>query len=193
MIAFLDGIVKLIRKNSIVLDVHGVGYEVYVATPHTFVKEDAIFLYTYHQIREESQLLFGFKNELDLQIFERLLNVKGIGPKTIMNMMSKKTGDEIVQAIETQDVKLLKSLPGIGPKSASQIVLDLKGQLVAYRTQVQEDKHPIWQQTEEALIALGYKSAQLSSIKREMIKHNDWSVDEMLRRSLMMIAQEKGI
>jgi holliday junction DNA helicase RuvA len=118
MIAFVNGIVKIIRNDRVVLDVHGVGYEVYLANALSQKMNEELFLYTYQHVREDAILLFGFIKEEDYEVFMRLINVKGIGPKTAQTMLSVCSGKEMIEAIENDDIKRLKSLPGIGAKTA---------------------------------------------------------------------------
>ena len=113
MIAFVNGIVKIIRNDRVVLDVHGVGYEVYLANALSQKMNEELFLYTYQHVREDAILLFGFIKEEDYEVFMRLINVKGIGPKTAQTMLSVCSGKEMIEAIENDDIKRLKSLPGI--------------------------------------------------------------------------------
>ena len=193
MIAFVEGIVRIVRPASVVLDVNGVGYEVFVCDPYKYRIGKVTFLYTYHQIREDAQTLFGFDTEMDYEIFTRLLNVKGIGAKTALAMLTKCPGADMARAIEEGDVKLLKSLPGIGVKSASQIVLDLQGKLVSIPREEIEIGDPVWMQTQEALEALGYKANTLQSIKKELQDAGYESVDEMLRHALMLLAKRNGV
>lgn len=191
MIAFVEGTVRHIRVSSIIVDVNGIGYEVFVADPYKYPIGKSLFLYTYHQIREDSQILFGFDSEVDHEIFTKLLNVKGIGAKTAMTMLSKTSGKVMAQAIEEGNVKWLKTLPGIGAKSASQIVLDLQGKLVALKEEEKEQTDPIWTQTREALEALGYNPKTIQSVKKELQEKEYGSVDAMLRQALMLLAQRK--
>ena len=193
MIAFVSGKVKIIRKETVVIDVHGVGYEVYVGSPELIKIDEELFLYTYQHVREDAILLFGFKSSDDYDVFMRLINVKGIGPKTALNMLAVCPSDRMVEAIENDDVKQLKSLPGIGAKTASQIVLDLKGKFVSVQSKNEKSSNPIWNECQEALISLGYKPAQLNAIKKELVGRTDLSVDSMLRQALGMIARRNGV
>ena len=81
MIAFVNGVVRIIRSDRVVLDVQGVGYEVYLANALSQKMGDELFLYTYQHVREDAILLFGFLKEEDYEVFMRLINVKGIGVK----------------------------------------------------------------------------------------------------------------
>ncbi len=191
MIAFVKGIVRMIRNDRVVLDVHDVGYEVYMSNAVSQKIGDELFLYTYQHVREDATLLFGFLKEEDYEVFMRLINVKGVGPKSAQNMLSVCSGKEMIEAIENDDIKKLKSLPGIGAKTAGQIVLDLKGKFVSFDTET-SNQDPVWMQVEEALTSFGYKNTQIVSIRKEL-EGKDLEVDEMLRQALKLIAQRNGV
>lgn len=192
MIAFVNGIVKIIRNDRVVLDVHGVGYEVYLANALSQKMNEELFLYTYQHVREDAILLFGFIKEEDYEVFMRLINVKGIGPKTAQTMLSVCSGKEMIEAIENDDIKRLKSLPGIGAKTAGQIVLDLKGKFVSLETSDSSVSNPVWTQVQDALLSLGYKTNQLTKIKKEF-ENTELGEDEMLRQALILLAKRNGV
>ena len=192
MIAFVNGIVKIIRNDRVVLDVHGVGYEVYLANALSQKMNEELFLYTYQHVREDAILLFGFIKEEDYEVFMRLINVKGIGPKTAQTMLSVCSGKEMIEAIENDDIKRLKSLPGIGAKTAGQIVLDLKGKFVSLETSDSPVSNPVWTQVQDALLSLGYKTNQLTKIKKEL-ENTELGEDEMLRQALIVLAKRNGV
>ena len=192
MIAFVNGIVKIIRNDRVVLDVHGVGYEVYLANALSQKMNAELFLYTYQHVREDAILLFGFIKEEDYEVFMRLINVKGIGPKTAQTMLSVCSGKEMIEAIENDDIKRLKSLPGIGAKTAGQIVLDLKGKFVSLETSDSPVSNPVWTQVQDALLSLGYKTNQLTKIKKEF-ENTELGEDEMLRQALILLAKRNGV
>ena len=192
MIAFVNGVVRIIRSDRVVLDVHGVGYEVYLANALSQKMGDELFLYTYQHVREDAILLFGFLKEEDYEVFMRLINVKGIGPKTAQTMLSVCSGKEMIEAIENDDIKKLKSLPGIGAKTAGQIVLDLKGKIVSLETSDGATSNPVWGQVQDALLSLGYKTNQLTKIKKEL-ENTELGEDEMLRQALILLAKRNGV
>ena len=192
MIAFVNGVVRIIRSDRVVLDVHGVGYEVYLANALSQKMGDELFLYTYQHVREDAILLFGFLKEEDYEVFMRLINVKGIGPKTAQTMLSVCSGKEMIEAIENDDIKKLKSLPGIGTKTAGQIVLDLKGKFVSLETSDGATSNPVWGQVQDALLSLGYKTNQLTKIKKEF-ENTELGEDEMLRQALILLAKRNGV
>lgn len=193
MIAFVSGKVRILRKETIVIDVHDIGYEVFVGNPNAYSMNENVFLFTYQHIREDASMLFGFKSQEDYDVFMRLINVKGIGPKTALNLLAACPASQMVEAIENDDIKRLKSLPGIGAKTASQIVLDLKGKFVSLSSQNQVSANPVWQECQEALISLGYKSNQLSGIRKELENRTDLKADQMLRLALSLIAKRNGV
>lgn len=193
LIAFLQGIIRLIRTDSIVLDVQGVGYEVYINNPFSQKLGDELFVYTYQHVREDAILLYGFLKEKDYEVFMRLINVKGIGPRTALNILGSCSGEQMIQAIEEDDIKRLKALPGIGAKTASQIVLDLKGKFVVESSQSSNLNNPNWEECKEALLALGYRANQLSAIQKELVSQEDLGVDEMLRKALGILAKRNGV
>ncbi|MDD7281537.1 Holliday junction branch migration protein RuvA [Floccifex sp.] len=193
MIAFVSGKVRLIRKETIVVDVQNIGIEVYVSNTSQYQLNSEVFLYTYQHVREDAILLFGFKDEQDYDVFMRLINVKGIGPKSALNILGACPAQEMVEAIESDDIKRLKSLPGIGAKTASQIVLDLKGKFVSVPSKNETSTNPVWQECQEALIALGFKANQLTGIKKELQDRTDLNTDQMLRMALNIIAKRNGV
>ena len=189
MIAFIQGTVRLIRTDTIVVDVQGIGYEIYVSRPETVHLGKDLFLYTYQYVREDAILLFGFEKEEDYEVFMRLINVRGIGPKSALNILSAISGSQMIEAIENDDVKRLKSLPGIGAKTASQIVLDLKGKFVSIEKEDTSMDDPAWKETQEALISLGYKANQLTTIKKELANQN-LTTEQMLQKALRLLATQ---
>ncbi len=188
MIAFVQGIVRFIRTETVVLDVQGVGYEVYVSHPETKSIGNDLFLYTYQHVREDAMLLFGFEKEEDYEVFMRLINVRGIGPKSALNILGTISGKEMIAAIEQDDIKRLKSLPGIGAKTAGQIVLDLKGKFVSVDLQENNQENPAWMECQEALEAMGFKANQLTSVRKELAK-TDLEVNQMLQQALRLLAK----
>ena len=98
----------------------------------------------------------------------------------------------MIEAIENDDIKKLKSLPGIGAKTAGQIVLDLKGKFVSLETSDGAISNPVWGQVQDALLSLGYKTNQLTKIKKEL-ENTELGEDEMLRQALILLAKRNGV
>lgn len=125
MIGYISGTVIYSDSNkSIVLTSQGIGYEICTATPMVPNREVALFIS--HIIREQSQDLYGFESVEDKKFFEMLIDVNGIGPKSAFSLISHLGVQQIVSAIAFDNVDTLKSAPGVGKKSAEQIVLSLK-------------------------------------------------------------------
>lgn len=188
MIAFVQGMVRLIRNETVVLDVQGVGYEVYISHPESQSLGKDVFLYTYQHVREDAMLLFGFEKEEDYEVFMRLINVRGIGPKSALNILGTISGKEMIAAIEQDDIKRLKALPGIGAKTAGQIVLDLKGKFVSVEVDDTNKENPVWIECQEALEAMGFKGSQLNGVRKELA-NTDLNVSQMLKKALSLLAK----
>lgn len=128
MIGFLSGEIVARDDPYIVIDVSGVGYRVVVANGvlSSINKNAKVKLFIYTHVREDAISLFGFLNSLDLKLFENLISVSGIGPKTAMNIFSIGSREEIIQAIITSDVSFFVSAPRLGKKNSQKIIIELK-------------------------------------------------------------------
>lgn len=132
MIAYLDGRPALAGDRWVVLDVHGIGYRVFV--PAHEIKEIAaaegnVKLHTYMAVREDAVTLFGFLRPSELELFTVLIGVSGIGPQTALNILSQVTLEDFVIAIMGSDEKALTRIPGIGPKGAKRLILELRDKM----------------------------------------------------------------
>ena len=164
MIGWLSGHVLHHQNNgTIVLDVHGVGYEVHVAAGEEFSTGQALELFIYTVVRDDAIVLYGFKSYSDREFFELLLVTPGVGPSTALAALRTMSTDEIAGAIEAGDTKRISQIPGIGPKTASRIVRELKGKVFA------ASKYEKTSQTsakssaiEDALRGLGYSAQEIS-------------------------------
>lgn len=193
MIAFIRG--KLIYKTNeyIILETNGVGYRIYLACSNHMLLNQEYAIYTYQHIREDANLLFGFQSLQEHDLFIQLISVKGVGPKTALHMLAASSYNDMINAIEQNDINYMKKLPGIGAKTASQIVLDLKGKLICDETTSLASSKPILEAM-EALQSLGYKSSELKGVQKELEKLNDVKeVDEYIKEALMIIAKQKGV
>ncbi len=167
MIGYLNGTVKFLFDDGCILDVHGVGYKVFVdnSTRQTLTVGNAAELFVHTAVREDAITLFGFGDAATLDLFELLLTVSGIGAKTAQAVVSKISASDFARAVTTQDTKTLTRLPGLGKKSAERILLELKDK-VRDTGQVTRDKLLSTAQDEaaEALDALGYTQAEISAV-----------------------------
>jgi len=169
MIAHIKG--KIIYKSpeSVVVDVSGVGYEVYIPLS-TYYKlpdtEEYISLNTYTHIREDALQLYGFLTQREKEIFQLLISVSGVGPKLARNILSGIPAEDLISAISSGDIARLRSIPGVGGKTAERLVLELKDKMRkairehgegvgAHAEKGKEDS--LYRDVFSALINLGYK------------------------------------
>lgn len=133
MIAHLAGTVTEKFLNSVILDVHGVGYEVSITAPDAekVNLDDQIKLYTYHAIRENSEELYGFSSLAAKRLFELLISVNSVGPKAAMSILSLGTTEEVRNAIANTDSAFVAKAAGVGKKSAERVILDLRDKVGA--------------------------------------------------------------
>ena len=196
MIAYMKGQLVNIQEEAIILDVNGIGYEIICPNPFYFQKHlhDELFIDTYHHVREDIQCLFGFKDEDEKYLFTKLISVAGIGPKSAVSMLGTVNVPDFIQAVEKEDEKYLTQFPGVGKKTARQIILDLKGKLtgmfsVTDTEERTEANHSAVQldETEEALLALGYTTKEIRPIIPELRKETTADTEGLIRIALKLL------
>lgn len=197
MYEYLTGIISIVAPQYIVVDVHGVGYKLLVANPYRF-REDpakAVRVFVYQAVRDDSISLFGFVDQDEKQLFMQLINVSGIGPKSALAILANPNHQGLVDAIANNNVNYLTKFPGIGKKTASQIVLDLKDKLTTATTGGLFDQQPAGTPDNPALAdalaalkALGYKEREVKKIGKQLGKQQR-STDEYLRKALHLLNQ----
>lgn len=160
MIYFLKGIVAMKDKDTLVVDVRDVGYQVLVSHIDDYHIGDEVLIYTYNVVREDEQYLVGFSSLEEKSVFLSLIKVKGLGPKSAIGALSNTTPEQVVNAIASNNVAFLKKLPGIGAKAASQIILDLKGEL----TGGGKGDPTMYEEVYDALKELGFKGAAIDRV-----------------------------
>ncbi len=197
MFAYINGKVTSIQEGFIIIDVGGIGYEINCANPYDFQNDlnQERLVYTYHHVREDIQSLYGFKTEDEKNLFIKLISVSGIGPKSAINILGTVNVNEFIYAVEEEDEKYLTQFPGVGKKTARQIILDLKGKLTSLLTLDLEAAKPeqgnqSLSETEEALLSLGYTQQELSKIRPELRASNLTSVDEMIKLGLSLLVKK---
>lgn len=145
MFAYIKGSLEMKFKNYIVIDVGGLGYKIFM--PENNINSigeigEIIKVFTYYRVREDDISIFGFKTQEQLRMFELLLSVSGVGAKSALVMLSCVEPSEFAIAVISNNVKLLTQIPGIGPKSAQRIILELKDKLKSEQNeeQIEESK-----------------------------------------------------
>lgn len=185
MIGFLRGRVDEINVDSIVLDVNGVGYEIVISDPSKFSLYQETIVYTYLKLSENDVCLYGFILKEEKELFLKLISVKGIGPKSAISMLSKSSYSSIIEAIEVSNINYLKKLPGIGPKAAQQIILDLKGHLRVNESESIKDD-PILKEVKAALKGFGFKVSEIDGVLKN-IDYKELKLDEIIIKALQLL------
>ena len=173
MFAYLKGSLEEKSLNYVVVDVGGVGYKIFMsesAISGLGELGETVKIHTYLRVAEDDMSLFGFITKEELKMFELLISVSGIGAKSAISILSNITPSEFALAVYSEDVSKLKSLPGVGPKSAQRIILELKDKVKAQNAEIKledlkksvsGDKSPYPDEALEALQILGYTRKEI--------------------------------
>jgi len=189
MITFLKG--KLIEKNptDVVLDVNGVGYRVNISL-NTFSKIDDnenCFIYTYFHVKEDAQILYGFSNKEERSVFKLLISVSGIGPNTAQVIMSSMSPENLQRAVMTNDIESIKSVKGIGLKSAQRLILDLKDKIskISLQESSKGINNTIKDEALSALKMLGFARKNIESvIDKILLDSESITVEDLIKQVL---------
>ncbi|MCH4513505.1 Holliday junction branch migration protein RuvA [Staphylococcus haemolyticus] len=196
MYAYIRGkLTQLFPTHVVVESINGVGYEIQTPNSYRFQKylEKELVIYTSLIVREDVQLLYGFINEEEKDMFLSLIKVTGIGPKSALAILATSTPNEVKMAIENENDAYLTKFPGIGKKTARQIVLDLKGKVQITRETTEtllsmnEENSNSENLVKEALLALealGYSKREISKVEKVLNKSTFDSVDEAVKLGL---------
>ena len=182
MYAYIEGIIKEIESNYVVLDNNGIGYQIYTPNPYAFNIDEKYKIYLYQLIREDENSLYGFKNKEEKDLFLKLIEVKGLGCKMALPMLATGSINGIVDAIERENILYLKKFPKIGDKVARQIFLDLKGKLVSGEKVVNNKD---FSELTEALKSLGYKASDINKILPNI--KSEENVEEQIKEALRLL------
>jgi holliday junction DNA helicase RuvA len=190
MISFLSGTVFALHFPSLTLLVGGVGYKVHIPS-HTFetIKEkDTLSLYIHFVSREDAQELFGFTHQNELRLFELLISISGVGPRSALGIISLDSVSALSSAIAQSNIEYLTRVSGIGKKSAEKIVLELKDKV---KNLTEENEGNILTQDTdiiEALISLGYSKNDAREVLRE-INPTTKDQGERIKEALRLLTQ----
>ncbi len=182
MYAYIKGIVTDIEAGFIVVETGGIGYQIYTGNPYSFNEGEEYTVYLYQYVREDEISLYGFKTKEEKDLFLRLTSVKGLGCKMALPMLASGSISGIIDAIERENVLYLKKFPKIGDKVARQIILDLKGKLVA-----KEDMGSTHNFDEliEALKSLGYKTSDINKVIKQINANDD--IETQIKNALKLL------
>ena len=193
MIAYLKGTVEIKTNNSIVIDVNGVGYRVFMTQKalQEIEMNSNVKIYTYMRVMEDDVSLYGFQTNEELNMFELLISVGGIGAKSAIAILSNIEPTKFALAVISNDINTLKKLPGIGAKTAGRIVLELKDkikseQAVADNVEVKQvvvelDENA--RDAKEALQVLGYNGEQIEKVLAT-IDTKSMSIEDIIKEGL---------
>lgn len=199
MYEYLRGVITEVTPYYIVVDVNGVGYQVYVANPFKYEEDEHVEqkVFVYQAVRDNDISLYGFKNSSEKQLFLKLLDVSGIGPKSALAILANDDNHGLINAINSDDDGYLTKFPGIGKKTAKQIILDLKGKLSDVDSDMLTGQDnldldlnassPYLKESLEALRALGYTKTEVKRISKKLEKYDGKSTDDYLRQGLRLL------
>ncbi|ASV68866.1 Holliday junction branch migration protein RuvA [Cytobacillus sp. FSL W7-1323] len=179
MFEYIIGRVDFIGPEYIVVENNGIGYQVITPNPFRYTTDQEVKIYTYHHVREDIESLYGFTSRQEKALFMKLLNVTGIGPKGALAVLATGQPEAVVHAIEHEDEAFLVKFPGVGKKTARQMILDLKGKLVdivpdllpnlfTEEKQIKSNRNHELDEALLALKALGYSDKELKKITKDL-------------------------
>lgn len=174
MYEYLNGELAHILPTAIVIDVHGVGYQVVFANPYRLQDslKKQIKVLVQQVVREDSITLYGFISSEERELFQRLISVSGIGPKSAMSILANDDTEGFVNAVESGNVTYLTKFPGVGKKTAQQIILDLKGKFEVLPEEatkaVFSTNQATLEEAKEALLGLGYSAKEITKIWKSL-------------------------
>ena len=199
MFAYIKGSLEMKFKNYIVIDVGGLGYKIFM--PENNINSigeigEIVKVFTYYRVREDDISIFGFKTQEQLRMFELLLSVSGVGAKSALVMLSCIEPSEFAIAVISNNVKLLTQIPGIGPKSAQRIILELKDKLKSEQNeeQIEEAKAKsikVSENVQEAisgLMVLGFSKKDIEKAF-EHLTVETLSVEELIKKGLILLSK----
>ncbi len=199
MYAYIKGTLEEKTKDSIVVDVNGIGYRIFLSEQSMSKLGELgeiIKVYTHYHVREDNISLYGFLSNEELKMFELLIQVSGIGAKTAITMLSNITPSQFAVAIITDDIKTLTKIPGVGSKSAQRMILELKDKLkaedaIAKDTEVKEEKanNENAEEAIQALQILGYNKGIINRAL-EKLDVDGLSTEDIIKLALKHLSRQ---
>ncbi|WP_433743392.1 Holliday junction branch migration protein RuvA [Falsibacillus pallidus] len=197
MFEYIKGTLERVGPEYIVLENNGVGYQIFTANPFSFSKHQnkETIVYTYQHVREDILALYGFHSLEEKLLFIRLINVTGIGPKGALAILASGEPEQVINAIENEDESFLVKFPGVGKKTARQMILDLKGKLQdivpdyfpnLFTADAMDQKEALSKALDEAILALkalGYSEKEVNKVLPSL-KGENLSTDGYIKLAL---------
>ena len=201
MYEYIRGTVQEVTPSYLVLDNQGIGYHIFIANPFRLstLKNQEATVYIYQGVTQDSIRLYGFINKEEKELFLKLIGVSGIGPKSALAILAAEDHVGLVNAVENNDVKYLQKFPGVGKKTAAQIVLDLQGKLSELSPEVieafggdqdvAESQNTELEEALEALKVLGYTQRDIKKVEPKLEAMEPVSADDYIREALKHLFQ----
>jgi len=191
VIGRLQGILINIDGNRLLVDVHGIGYELEVtaATLAKVVPDVELELYTHFSVREDAQVLYGFANQAERDLFRVLIKVNGVGPKMAIGLLSGMGTNEFAHSIMAQNVAALVKLPGVGKKTAERLVVEMKDKVARWidtdslKSEKDGLKSGFQNEAEKALVVLGYKPHEANRLVSSVFQAS-MSIEDIVKAAL---------
>ncbi|MBM78555.1 MAG: Holliday junction branch migration protein RuvA [Crocinitomicaceae bacterium] len=193
MIAHIDGILETKMPTYVVLDVNGIGYQLFISlnTFEEMPSKGRIRLFTQLIIREDAHILYGFSSLEEKSMFKELINVSGVGASTALMILSSMKPIDVVNAVDNSNVEAFKSIKGIGLKSAQRIIVDLKGkldQIDGNTKKLLDIDNTLKKEALSAVTVLGIDKKKAEKTIDELLKEgNINSVEELIKRTLKAV------
>lgn len=192
MIATLEGILQYRGDDSVVINVGGIGFQVYVSSPTLSQLgsiKGKVSLYTHLHVREDNISLYGFVSSEELTLFRSLISVSGVGTRLALSLLSALNPEKLVIAITSGDIDLLSQTPGIGKKMASRLVVELRGKLEKDWREVALPLAPERADVIAALTGLGYSVAEATKAISRLPDSEDLSLEDKIKMALQQTAR----
>lgn len=162
MIGYLEGEIKYATQGKVILFANGIGFTIHLPASLNFLEGQNAQLYIHTHLREDNLALFGFSNALDLDLFELLITVSGVGPKIALTMLSSSTAENIKKAISESNLQFFSSISGIGKKTAQKIILDLKSKIS--KGEINLGNLEGSSELMDSLLALGFQKGEITPV-----------------------------
>ena len=209
MFAYIKGTLEMKMTDYVVIDVGGLGYKIYMSSigmEKLGNIGEEVKVYTYYRVREDDVSIYGFNSNEELRMFELLLSVSGVGAKTALAMLAVCTPSEFVLAIVSEDINVLTSIPGIGPKSAKRIILELKDKIkkgeqiqeltnasntINVKTKMQQAIENEGKITEAiaALQVLGYNKREIEKAFETLANKEEMTTEDLIKKGLTILSK----
>ncbi len=191
MIATLEGTLDYRGNDSVIINVGGIGFRVYVSgftLQQLGTVKGQVFLHTHLHLREDSVSLYGFASDDELYVFRNLISVSGIGPKAALGLLSALNPEQLVMAITSGSTDLISQAPGIGKRIASRLVIELRGKLESEWRDAGSPLAPEGADVIAALTGLGYSLTEATKAASKLSDSEDLSIEEKIRMALQQMA-----